>query len=730
MMTFLPVLALSFLPSAPDLTLERIFADPPLEGRAPVSLELSPGGKYVTFLAPNALDSDILDLWGAQLPGGKPAILVASETLLGGKAQKLTEQEKMALERKRITKKGITSYLWCGRDAGALVFPLSGDLYYVRLDGTPAVRLTQDEDVPELNPVCDGSGEQVAFVKKGEVVVMHTTTRKTRQLTRGAGATKTFGLPEFIAEEEMDRHEGMWWAPDGKSLIVFEVDEAPVDVKTRAQIFADRTAMFEQRYPAAGEKNAAVTAWIVRADDVNGRHKVRLQTPSEDGYLPRAGFFPDGRPWIQWQSRDQTRLVLYEADARGALRKIHEETDAAWVELHDDLHVLADGKRILWSSEASGRRQLVLLDRASGAVTPLTNEPEPVESLAAVDDARGVVFYRAWRDRGRQLQVFALPLATPEKAAAITVETGWHAARFDDRGTYFVDKFSDYGRPPVTVVRDASGQRVFVVDENPATELQTYARPTPEWLDLKAADGTTVLNGLLLPPTRLEPGKRYPVITSIYGGPGSQTAIRSWQRGYLTASHWAGQGFGVFLVDNRGMAGRDRVFTRGHYRAFGDIEVRDLFAAVQQLKAVPWVDGGHIGVFGWSYGGFLAARAMLDPTTPFAAGAAVAPVTDWTGYDTHYTERFLGMPKDNAAYASANLVTRAKLLERPLLLMHGTADDNVLFEHTLRLIEALEKEGKRFDLMIYPGKAHGISGKPSQLHVYRTITSFFARTLR
>jgi dipeptidyl-peptidase-4 len=220
-----------------------------------------------------------------------------------------------------------------------------------------------------------------------------------------------------------------------------------------------------------------------------------------------------------------------------------------------------------------------------------------------------------------------------------------------------------------------------------------------------------------------------------YGGPGTSTTNWNWSRDTALIAYWQRRGYGVFTLDTRGMQNRDREFTRAHRLAFGAVDVNDLFAAVRQLpKQVAGVDPKRIGFFGWSYGGFLAERAMLDADTPLASAVAVAPPTDWTLYDTAYTERYLGMPQDGKggqtdAYRQANLVTRAKLLGKPLLIVHGTADDNVLFEHTLRLTEALQNEARPFELMIYPGKAHGIAGRSAKLHLYRTIDAFFAKTL-
>ena len=738
-MLLVALLVATLSPAPGELTLERINADPPLEGRAPMSLGLSPDGRFVTFLKPNDKDSDVLDLWGAALPAGVPRLLVATADLLAGKEQKLTEQEKMALERRRITKTGITSYLWCGTDSKGLIFPLSGNLYHAALSGAggaPVITQLTNDDEPERNPVCSKDGALVAFTKKGDVFVFDRNSKKIRAITKGASATRTFGLAEFIAEEEMGRHEGLWWSPDGKRLLVFEVDESQVNIKVRAQIFADRTETFEQRYPAAGEKNAVVTAWLI---EVASGKKTKLQTPSEDGYLPRAGFFKDGAPWIQWQSRDQKRLRLFESNRQGVLRQIIEETDDAWVELHDDLYDLQKG-RLLWSSERSGRRQLVVVDRTTGAMSPLTDEPEPVMRLLAVNDSSGTVFYAAARDRGRQSQVLSIALSGG-KPTVLTPEPGIHNVTFDDAGRFFVDRHGaplaqsgSLGPPPSTTVRDAKGTAVLVIDGEVPKELASYAAIAHRFLDLKAEDGS-VLNGVIFQPAQLVAGKKYPVITHIYGGPTGQTVSKSWTRDVLMIRYWTQRGFGVFFVDNRGMGTRDRSFARAHLRRFGDVEVKDLFDATRQMaQQIEWVDDKNIGVFGWSYGGYLASRAVLEERSPFAAAVAVAPVTDWTLYDTHYTERYLGMPvtdgKPSDAYTKANLVVRAKLLSKPLLLVHGTADDNVLFEHTLRLTEALQKEGELFELMIYPGKAHGIAGKASRLHVFKTITGFFDEHLK
>ncbi|MBV8035879.1 alpha/beta fold hydrolase [Roseateles sp.] len=712
-------------PSA--LSLERITADPPLAGRLPRQAEISPGGQWVSFLRPSQADSEVLELWAQPAAGGEPRKLVAAADLLGGAEQRLSEAEKMALERQRISQRGITGYQWCGGDDSALLFPLSGDLYLVRLGagGPQAQRLTNTPDAPKQDPRCAPDGKSLAYVQAGNLFVLPLAAGgQPRQLTSDGGATVSWGLSEFIAAEELGRQRGFWWSKDGKSLLALRVDESGVAVKTRAQIFADRTAMTEQRYPAAGEANARVGAFVIAAADGQRRE---LPLPGTAEYVSRAGWFADGTPWLQWFNREQTRLTLTEFKA--APRDIAVETDAAWVETHDDL--IETPRGLLWPSEASGRRQLLLIDRATGARTPLTQQPEAVAHAVCVGE-RGVVFAAAG-DLGKSQELFVMPLAGgPAQPLPGAAARQWRDAKADRACSRVLVTRSAWGQPPQLELRGlGQGGAIALAGDAPDPQLKSYTN-VPLALELSAADGRTPLNAFFFAPQAARAG-RYPVLVLAYGGPHASTVSWGWGRDMPLIAYWQQRGYGVLTLDTRGMAHRDREFTRAHFRAFGKTEVADLFAAVRQLPGrVPGVDPARIGFFGWSYGGFLGARAMLDADTPFAAAVAVAPVTDWTLYDTAYTERYLGLPDGGkaASYASANLPARAGLLAGPLLLVHGTADDNVLFEHSLRLVEALQTAGKTFDLQIYPGKAHGIAGRAARLHLYRTMDAFFERHLK
>lgn len=716
------------LAQPPALSLERITADPPLAGRLPRQAEVSPGGQWVSFLRPSQADSEVLELWAQPAAGGAPRKLVAAADLLGGAEQKLSEAEKMALERQRINQRGITGYQWCGSDDSALLFPLSGDLYLVRLaaDGVRATRLALEGGAPKLEPRCAPDGRSLAYVQGGNLFVLPLTAgAKPRPLTADGSETLSWGVAEFIAAEELSRQRGYWWSKDGKSLLALRVDEAGVGLKTRAQIYADRTAMTQQRYPAAGAANAKVSAFVIDAS--TGRQRA-LPLPASAEYIARAGWFADGTPWLQWLTRDQTRLTLTEFKA-GAGRDITVETDPAWVEVHDDL--IETPRGLLWSSEASGRRQLVLVDRASGARTPLTQLPEAVDQ-AVCANAQNVVFTAAG-DRGKSQELYSAPLAGgAAQMLPGAANRQWRTAKADSACARLLVTRAAWGQPSRLELRSLGQDgAIALAGDAPDPQLRQYTN-LPLALDLTAADGRTPLNAFFFAAQDGRPGK-HPVIVLAYGGPGTATVTWGWGRDMPLIAYWQQRGYGVLMLDTRGMAHRDRDLTRAHHQAFGKVEVDDLFAAVRQLPGrVPGVDAARIGFFGWSYGGFLGARAVLDADTPFAAAVAVAPVTDWTLYDTAYTERYLGMPQDGkaATYASANLPSRAGLLSKPLLLVHGTADDNVLFEHTLRLVEALQTAGKTFDLQIYPGKAHGIAGRAARLHLYRTMDAFFDRHLK
>ncbi len=734
-----------------QLDLERIFADPPLHGTSPTGVMFSPDARWLTFLKGSEADSQVLDLWGLALTDDGQAAsearpLVKTSDLVPPDKIELSEEERMANERKRVRSTGITSYAFCGKTGDKLLFPLSGQLYVVDIagvkdGGVPKVEKLTDKASARLDPRCSPQGAQVSFVEGGDLFVVDTKTKKQKQLTKGATATRTFGVAEFVAQEEMGRYDAHWWAPDEKRLAYLEVDAERVGVKIRPRIYADRTEMYEQRYPAAGEKNAIVKLHVL---DTKTKKDVVVSLPAPEGddpfdyYVPRAGFTPAGKLWVQWQNRAQTEVKLLVGEAPAyKLTELLSEKDEAWVELHDDLRFFEDGS-FLWPSEKTGTRNLALHGADGKLQAAITLGADPVTEVVAVDEEGKQVYFVRATDRSRQRHLFVTSLAGgdagPAHTRQLTQDEGHHGISAAPKGRFFVDTFSAIYAPPRVTVHNSKGEQVFVLDDNPTPEWDALAKPTPELVELKAEDGTD-LNGLLIPPVALSStggadGQHYPVMTYVYGGPHAQIVQNSWSRLAPLTVFLAQRGIGTFIVDNRGSGNRSRAFTRSIKNRFGDIEVIDQKAAAAWLKNVPWVDDDHIGVFGWSYGGYMSLLLVLEPDSPFAAAVSVAPVSEWRLYDTHYTERYIGTPQGNKdVYDRSAVVPRAGRLNKPLLLMHGMADDNVLFENSLALMEAFQGESLPFELMVYPGRAHGLRGRGTQLHVYRSLWNFFSREL-
>lgn len=721
------------LPEEERLPLDRLFAEPPLAGHAPQGLKMSPDGLRVSFLRPNEQDSEVLDLWAMDLPDGEPVVLVRTADLVAKDSIQLSEEERMALERKRITHQGITTYAYCGESGNALLFPLSGDLYHVTLGGAPQVRRLTQDGTAKLNPKCSPDGSRISFTRERDLYVIEVASGAETQIAHSTRETQSFGVAEFIAQEEMGRYEGAYWSADGRYLAFTEVDETPVSIKRRPFIYADRTEMYEQRYPAAGEPNATVSLFVY---DFDKKSRMRIALPAGDGYLARVGFAGDGLLYAQWQQRDQKILTLLAGDKPTfELKPVIEEADDAWVEIHDDLRFFKDGFRFIWSSEREGVRRLYAGMRGLNDLTPITPPGEPILKLVGFDEDQKRIFYIRGLQRGMEHALFSVNLdGTDERR--LTREAGVHQVSWGNGGL-MIDKWSTFGVPPKLRLVDYDGYEVRMIDDNPAIELRKYAKPKVEFLTLSASDGTP-LNGMLLEPIDRQWGKKYPVIVYVYGGPTAQLVNNGYARRYPFFIHLTQRGYGVLVVDNRGTANRDRAFTRAFLEGFGAIEISDQAQALRQVLAqTEWMDPERVGVFGWSYGGYVSALSILQSNSMYRAAVSVAPVTDWALYDTHYTERYLGTPQMNPqGYERASVVARLAGEtglsdgQRALLLVHGMADDNVLFAHTLKLMEGLQNAGLPFQMMAYPGRAHGLVGRETQRHLYRNIVDFFDRELK
>jgi len=713
--------------TAQPLTLERIFASPDLAGPQPQSMKLSPDGKLVTLLKPRPDEKNRFDLWALDTATGQERMLVDSKKV--GSGADLTEAEKMQRERDRTLtgKIGIVAYDWAP-DGKSILVPLDGDLYLATLDGK-VTRLTNSPG-GELNPAISPAGGYVSFVRDQNLFVQPLGGGAAKALTSDGTGTVHWGEAEFVAQEEMDRRTGYWWSPNDRLVAVERFDEAKVGVVTRAAIGADGTKVYDQRYPAAGTPNVAVALYVV--DPATGA-KVKVDLGSDsDTYLARVDWTPDGKTLlVQRENRAQTELDMLAVDpATGKAKTWFSEKAAAksWINLSDNYRALDDGS-LIWWSERDGFGHLYRF--AKGKWTQLTKGPWIVAKLVGVDQAKGRAYFLGNKDDFLEQQLYAVDLAKPNQVTRLT-ERGWwnKEAVMDDAATRVIVTRSNPDQPPQTYLADPAGKRIAWVNENAVKPGHPYypylaQHKTRTFGSFKAADGTVLYYEMVTP--TLELGKRYPVFYQHYGGPGtSQQVTRAWSN--PLKQYIADRGYIFFQIDNRGSTYRGKAFEDHIYRAMGTVEVEDQLAGAKWLKTQSYVDGDRIGVYGWSYGGYMTLKMLEANPGFYAGGVSGAPVTKWELYDTHYTERYMGNPKiDAKAYAASNAMGDATKIADPMLLMHGMADDNVVFENSTALAAKLQAAGRPFDMMFYPGKTHAAGGS---VHAWRTIMTFFDRNVK
>ncbi|MBM2853389.1 MAG: ptpA 1 [Steroidobacteraceae bacterium] len=738
-------LVLTATAGARDLTVERLFDAPDLQGPSLRQPRFSPDGTLVSYLQGKHDDPQVYDLWAYDIATGQHRLLVDSRSLAPS-GETLSADEEARRERQRTAAlRGIVEYQWAP-DSHALLFTLGGDLYHYDLmrPSNEALRRLTATESHETDPQYSPKGRHVSFIRDQDLYAVEIATGAERRFTTGGGGLISNGVAEFIAQEEMNRNTGYWWSPDESHIAFTRVDESPVAELERFEVNAGGFRVLSQRYPAAGAANADVHLGVVALDT---GEIAWADLGLTDHYLARVNWFPEGdQMLVQRQARNQKRLDLLSFQVTGGSgRLLFSETSDAWVDLHDDLYFLPRRRELLWASQRTGHNHLYRYaydGRLKGAVTAgdwdvLGESQAP--AVRGIDEKRGRVYFMATLKTPleRQLHVASLDAGTQRAPRPLTSQDGWHNITMSQDARRFLQVYSDPMQPPQLSLHDATGKRLAWLIENRLDDQHPYApyldrHVKPEFGTLPAADGTP-LHWQLYKPAGFEPGGRYPAILLVYGGPTVQTVTRHWgeRRGGQTAQLFTQRGYVVFAIDNRGSGGRGRAFTTALYRHLGGVEVVDQLAGVEWLKQQPFVDASHVGVFGWSYGGYMTLMLMTQSPGSFAAGVAGAPVTDWRLYDTHYTERYLGTPDENAeGYRRSNALTYAGALRDRLLVMHGMADDNVLFTHTTLLIKELVAAGRTFEVMPYPGSKHGaLSFKETGIHGWNTILDFFDRQL-
>lgn len=738
-----------------SLPLERLFQSPSLSGPSPRALAYSPDGSMVTFLKAKEEDASRFDLWAFDVATGEASLLVDSR-LLEPEDVALSEQEKALRERQRTAgQTGILSYDWGSADT--ILVPIGGDLHLVEFtNGEASSRQLTQTDAFEFDAKVSPNGNYVSFIRDNALFVIDLVTGIETQVSPDADPDRpiSYGVAEFIAQEEMGRYTGYWWSPDEAFIAYTRVDESTVDIVPRSDIAGDGVTLVQQRYPKAGRPNAIVDLLV---HDMSTGEASKLYSVGPDTYLARVNWAGSSL-WFQTVNRDQTEIKYHRTD--GSPWRIWsptKETHDTWVNLSNDFMSLGNDQLLITRETAQGHPHTTAIGDDGNPIR-VYNEPEPyrhIERIQGSEDSYetvthgkwavssiagqsgDTVFFTGYKDTPLERHLYSVPLpenGNPGEPTRITsLGSTWSVTMASD-GASYIGTSSNPNQPPQTGLYKADGTLITWIEENALDADHPYTpyladHTTPEYGTLKAEDGQDLYYSIQTPPG-FDPTRKYPVIIEVYGGPHVQTVSRSWRS--LSDQYLTREGYIVFRLDNRGSDNRGRKFENVIYRRMGGPEVADQLVGVDWLKSQPFVDESRIAIQGWSYGGFMVLMTMAQaPEGTFAAGVAGAPVTDYKLYDTFYTERYLDTPQDNPeGYANSSVFPFIDGLKDPLFLIHGMADDNVVFENSVKLYAELQERGIPFEMMTYPGQRHGIRGEALTTHLMKTRMAFLNRHLK
>ena len=701
---------------AERLTITDVASYPRPGMDAPGMVGFTPDSSAVTWL--HAADGGLVrSLWRIDVKTGERTVIAGP-----GADTPMSREEELLRERTRTRELGVASYSWA-RESAAPVLMIPGPTVRVSVDGEALRELPDSEGA--LTPTLSPDGTQLSFVRGGELFVLAVDgSSKARQLTTGAEDGLTHGLADYIAQEEFGQLRGHWWSTDGR-IAYLRVDERHVAPYPIVHQGGNEVDVETHRYPFAGDENAHVSLWVV---DLESGDAQELPLPEEDGYLVRVAWWSDGeggqRLVAQWVDRAQKQLQLIAFEGNDASVLIEEDQDP-WINVSDDAQSLKDGT-FLWSSEASGYRHLSLHAADGSEVRALTEGEWIVDGVIGVDEESGWVYFDSTRGSPLERRVERVSLRGGE-IETLSEPGGLHSAALSRDGKWLAMMSSSLDSAPTIslVATDGSERRTLY---QPGASAESLALDAPELRTFSAADGTTLYGALYRP---LGDGP-HPLLVAVYGGPHAQTVLDAWGLTVdLRAQYLAQQGFLVLKLDNRGMAGRGLEFEAHLHRRMGTIEVDDQAAAVEQLAVEGLVDIERVGVYGWSYGGYMTVMSMLRRPELFKVGVSGAPVSDWDGYDTGYTERYMGTPQNNAeGYREGSLLTHADQLQGQLLLIHGGVDENVHFRHTARLITALTAADRDYDLLMFPEERHMPRDQAGLEYQERRVARYFERHLQ
>ena len=625
-----------------------------------------------------------------------------------------------------------TSYGMNPAESGVLI-NFANDLFYYEFGSDRAIRLTHNPD-EEVGEAFSPDGRMVSFVRGGNLYVEDLSMqRRERALTRDGSDKILNGRLDWVYQEELygrGNFGAYWWSPDSTKITFLRLDESPVPDFPVVDHIPIGQRLELTPYPKAGDPNPLVKLGVV---DSAGGDTTWVDTGKympEDLLIVRVGWFPDGKKvWFQAQNREQTFLDLNSADADdGKTANLFRETSNAWVEVVDEgLRWLKDGS-FLWLSSRDGWEHIYHYSVDGKLIAQVTKGNWDVRSLDEVDEGKGTIYFAGMEHSAIASHEYAIKL-DGSGLARLTMNEGTHRASFNSNASHFIDSWSDVNTPTQVRLYDSMGKLVRMIDENKVDALSQYKLGKVEFMNVKTRDGFT-MEAMMIKPPDFDPAKKYPVWSYTYSGPQAPQVRNSWGgTTFMWHQMLAQKGYIIWMCDNRTASNKGVQSAWPLYKNFGELELRDLEDGFSWLKSQPYVDGSRIGLWGWSYGGYMTSYALTHSQT-FKIGIAGGTVSDWRNYDTIYTERYMKTPQNNPdGYWKSSPVHFAKDLHGKLLLVHGAIDDNVHMANTIQFLYELQKAGKQVQLMVYPKSRHGVTDPVLVKHMRQMMTDFILGNL-
>ena len=707
-----------------DFTVEEIYGSDKFAGDSLRSVQWLPDSKRFSYMERDSM-TGVDNIWVYEAAAGKRTLLVDASKLV------LREGDQPF---------PILHYLW-SPDGDKILFAdklraravKTGGNFFLYDIRTQKFQKLTDANEPQVNVQFSPDGKIIGFVRSNNIYVMDLASGTETLLTFDGAEHVLNGHFDWVYEEEFKIIVGWKWSPDSKRIAYWQLDENRVPEFPIMNFEPLHQQVTTMRYPKAGDPNSIVRIGIVSLET---KQTTWADIGSEDDiYIPRIKWTRNPNVLsIQRMNRAQNKLELLLADATtGKTRVILTEEEDTWVDVRDHLTFL-EQDQFLWSSERDGFLHFYLYAMDGSLIRQVTRGPWEVDKLCAVDENHRTIYFTSTEQSPLERHVNRIRLEGTHMQR-LSEEEGWHEAKFSPDVSKYIHTYSSSSIPPRVSLRNNDGRLVRSIEDNPMHILNEYRMSKMAFFAFTTSDGI-ILNGWMIKPPGFssnggEPTKKYPALLFVYAGPGSQTVKNFWDGNrYLWHQLMAQKGYIVASVDNRGTGARGKAFKSITYKNLGKWESNDQIEAAKFLGSLPYVDPSRIGIWGMSYGGYLASLATFVGSDVFKTAVAVAPVTDWRFYDTIYTERYMLRPEENPeGYAESAPLMHAEKLHGSYLLIHGTADDNVHWQNSVMLADQLQKHGKHFDTMFYHGKYHGIRGQNTRVHLFTLIMNFILENL-